>query len=70
MSRQTAVNLNNPAEVRRAGLTALNKELGPAGMTIFLQQFESGYGDYTKEKYEIPDTPMEELASQLREMTK
>ena len=68
MSKQTAVNLNSPAEVRRAGLSALNRELGPAGMTIFLQQFESGSGDYTKEKYETPDIPMEELASQLRGM--
>jgi hypothetical protein len=68
MSRQTAVNLNNPAEVRRAGLSALNKELGPAGMTIFLQQFENGSGDYTKEKYETPDTPIDELAAQLKAM--
>jgi len=66
MSKQFAVNLNNPAEVRRVGISALNDALGPAGMTIFLQQFESGTGDYTKEKYEQPDVPLADLAAQLR----
>jgi hypothetical protein len=68
MSKQIAVNLNSPAEVRRAGLSVLNKELGPAGMTIFLQQFESGYGDYTAEKYQRDDTPMEDAVAMLKAM--
>ena len=33
---------------------------------IFLQQFESGVGDYTREKYEKPDVPVKELISQLK----
>ncbi len=65
MSKELAINLNSPAEVRRAGISALTKALGPAGMTIFLQQFENGVGDYTKEKYENPDIPLNELISQL-----
>ena len=65
MSKQFAIDLNNPAEVRRAGISALSDALGPAGMTIFLQQFESGVGDYTKEKYEQPDAPLADLAAQL-----
>jgi hypothetical protein len=66
MSKQLAVNLNSPAEVRRAGISALSEALGPAGMTIFLQQFESGVSDYTKEKYEQPDTPLADLVAELR----
>jgi hypothetical protein len=31
-------------------LEALAKALGPVGMVRFLQQFESGLGDYTKER--------------------
>jgi hypothetical protein len=40
----------NPVEIRKKGLDALNKALGPIGMVRFLQQFESGSGDYTKER--------------------
>lgn len=40
----------NPTIVRKAGLEALAKALGPVGMVRFLQQFEIGSGDYTKER--------------------
>ena len=36
-----------PAELRRAGIDALVRALGPVGMARFLQQFEPGHGDYT-----------------------
>jgi hypothetical protein len=38
-----------PSEVRRVGLSALRQALGPVGTVRFLQQFESGRGDYTRE---------------------
>jgi hypothetical protein len=60
------VNLDSPTEVRRAGISALSEALGPAGMTIFLQQFESGVVDSTKENYEKPDVPLDELIAELR----
>jgi len=46
----------NPAtmtleEVRRTGLQALSRDLGPVGLIRFLQQFEVGYGDYTAERH-------------------
>jgi hypothetical protein len=37
-------------EIRRKGLAALQKELGRAGMIRFLQQFETGSGDYARER--------------------
>jgi hypothetical protein len=37
-------------EIRKAGLDALTKSLGPDGMIRFLQQFDSGNADYTKER--------------------
>lgn len=40
----------NPVEIRKKGLDALNKALGPIGMVLFLHQYESGSGDYTKER--------------------
>ena len=39
-------------EIRLAGLDALARELGPVGMVRFLQQFETGHGDYTRDRRE------------------
>lgn len=40
----------SPTVLRKVGLEAVAKALGPLGMVRFLQQFEAGVGDYTKEK--------------------
>lgn len=40
----------SPTVLRKAGLEAVAKALGPLGMVRFLQQFEAGVGDYTKER--------------------
>ncbi len=37
-------------QIRQHGLEALAKELGPVGMIRFLQQFETGHGDYTHDR--------------------
>jgi len=34
-------------------MKALARELGPAGMVQFTQQFKAGYGDYTQERHKI-----------------
>lgn len=39
-----------PNQIRKAGIDALSKTLGPVGMTRFLQQFDLGKGDYTEER--------------------
>jgi len=39
-----------PEEIRQAGLEILSRELGAVGMARFLQQFETGKGDYTAER--------------------
>ncbi len=40
----------SPSQIRSAGLAALIKALGPTGMARFIQQFESGTGDYTRDR--------------------
>ena len=60
------VNIENPAEVRIAGMLALKKALGPVGTVRFLQQFNQGNGDYTKEKYEQTEPSFEELDAELK----
>lgn len=38
-------------DIYREGLQALRDRLGRAGMVRFLQQFESGCGDYARERH-------------------
>ncbi|MDR0628887.1 MAG: hypothetical protein LBG24_04490 [Treponema sp.] len=60
------INVNNLIEVRKTGLQALKEALGPVGMVRFIQQYENGYGDYTKEKYQQPDLTIEEIDAILK----
>jgi len=40
-------------EIRTVGFEALLRELGPAGAIRFLQQYESGQGDYTRNRKKL-----------------
>jgi hypothetical protein len=62
------INMNNLVEIRRIGLQALNDALGPVGMVRFMQQYENGSGDYTKEKYQRPDLTIEEIDALLKKV--
>ena len=42
-------------EVRQEGLDALRQRLGQADMIRFLQQFETGRGDYAQERHDWAD---------------
>jgi len=53
-------------EVRKIGIKALKDALGPVGMVRFFQQYESGHGDYTEEKYQQPDLSVGEIDAMLR----
>lgn len=70
VSKMMQVNLNNPAEIRNAGFNALREALGPIGMVRFIQQFDTGYGDYTKEKQESPDISHEEAVAMMMQRRK
>lgn len=47
-------------------LKALQEALGPVGMVKFMQQYDMGYGDYTKEKQEQPDISLNEIDMLLK----
>ena len=55
-------------EIRRTGLDCLLRELGPVGMIRFLQQFETGKGDYTSERHAWLDSL--DVPSIIDEMTR
>jgi hypothetical protein len=42
-------------QIRQQGLEALRERLGRAGMVRFLQQFETGHGDYARERHTWAD---------------
>ncbi len=57
----------NPADVRKIGLQALAKALGPIGMVRFLQQYESGIGDYTKERHKwLKDFTVKSIVKEIK----
>ena len=37
-------------QIRNRGVEALAEALGPVGMVRFLQQFDTGSGDYTRDR--------------------
>jgi len=41
---------NTLNEIRKRGIDALAEALGPIGMVRFIQSFDLGAGDYTKER--------------------
>jgi len=53
-------------QIRIEGLKALERHLGPEGMIRFLQQFETGRGDYTKERHKwLKETSVKTLAKKI-----
>ena len=49
-------------QIRRKGLAALHRELGKAGTIRFLQQFETGSGDYARERHAwVDQTSLDEI---------
>ena len=66
--KSSAMTLN---QIRRAGIEALARELGPTGMVRFLQQFESGSGDYTLERHEwLGHMDIPAIAGKIRQRRK
>jgi hypothetical protein len=59
------------AELRRAGIDALAKALGPVGMARFLQQFDPGQDDYTAERSRILGNPsVDEVMDEIERRSK
>jgi hypothetical protein len=58
------------SDVRKEGIQALTKSLGPVDMARFIQSFETGSGDYTKERHEwLPDN-LDDVKTDLLERQK
>ncbi len=67
MNRQTM----SLEQIRIAGMEALARELGIVGMVRFLQQFETGHGDYSKERHKwLDDQDVESVVKRIHERRK
>lgn len=57
-----------PQQIREAGMTVLSRELGVVGMIRFMQQFEMGQGDYSKDRHQWLDQySVDDIARMVRE---
>lgn len=57
-----------PAELRKRGVDALVQILGPVDMVRFLQQFEVGSGDYTRDREAwLKGTAVRDVTAKIRE---
>ncbi|MDR2748084.1 MAG: hypothetical protein LBB77_11640 [Treponema sp.] len=55
--------------IRKLGIEALNEKLGPVGMVEFMRQFDSGYGDYTKERHNwLAGLTIEDISNEIKKM--
>ena len=69
MNDNTAKDYRNPAIVRKAGMTALQKELGTVGTVYFLRQFEVGSGNYTEEREQLlSGITLDDIVKSVREL--
>ena len=62
------VQMMTPQQIRAAGLTVLARELGLVGMIRFMQQFEMGQGDYSKDRHQWLDQyTVDDIAKMVQE---
>ena len=53
-------------EIRTIGFGALIREPGPAGAIRFIQQYEAGQGDYTRNRKKmLPKKSVREIGKQI-----
>ena len=48
-------------DIRRIGIEALAEALGPVDAVRFLQSFDLGRGDYTRERSNVLDLTLDEI---------
>ncbi len=53
-------------QIRTIGMEALLRELGPVGMIRFIQQYETGRGNYTDERRKLlPKRSVKEIGAEI-----
>ncbi len=55
-------------EIRQHGIEALTRALGSVGMIRFLQQFETGKGDYSTERHQWLQNDLPTITEELKKV--
>ena len=59
--------MHDLSTIRKRGIEALTEKLGSVGMVEFIRQFDSGYGDYTRERREwLDDSDVQSIGKQIK----
>lgn len=59
------------SEIRVLGFETLLRELGPAATIRFMQQYESGRGNYTRDRHQwLPKRSVKDLAEEIAKQKK
>ncbi|MCL2019517.1 MAG: hypothetical protein FWG70_07130 [Oscillospiraceae bacterium] len=60
------IHINDIKGIQAAGFNALVESLGAVGAVKFMMQFDTGSGDYTKERHNIlKDVTMNDVVNEL-----
>jgi len=57
-------------EIHGEGMNSLLKTLGPVDLIRFIQMFDHGKGDYTKERKQLLSDDLDEIYSEIQNMQK
>jgi hypothetical protein len=58
-------------KIKHLGIKALVRELGPAGMIRFIQQYETGEGDYSEERHKsLENANVKTIAGRIKRRRK
>ena len=60
------ISITDMETIQSKGTEALVRELGPVGAVRYWELNDGGgHGDYTKEKYDVPQPSIDEIASSI-----
>jgi hypothetical protein len=69
MNSNASAYFRSPALVRKAGMSALKKELGTVGAAYFIRQLSTGQGDYTVERDSLlQGITLDEIIEEVKEI--
>ncbi len=64
------IDVKSAEEIRKCGLAALTEALGPVDAVRFLQSFDLGRGDYTKERARVQVLELDDIVTEIEKRRK
>ncbi len=64
------IEVRRTEEIRKRGIAALAEALGPVDAVRFLQSFDLGRGDYTKERARVLGLELDDIVKEIEKRRK